>query len=302
MARKPSPPSTASVIAAFWLLQFSDAHLPAAQFEHVLLDGEWQFTYTHSANDILPTPPAPSSFVTAIHIPGWWDQQLERLRGAPWFAQAEFRETQGPVQYLAGVGWHRKTFQAPSTWRGRAVTLTIGRAISIVHVWLNGRHIASYDYGVYTPFEVDLSQALEFGKPNDLLIAVDNTKGFAGGWAFIGNPGQSSGITESVRIDVSPSANRFVDLLIRPGKDLSQIEWNAELQTPVGAAANEPSIIAWQVLDSRKNRLLAEGRVDVPAFENTNYFSWRVEVPGIQPWSDRHPNLYWTRVQWLSPS
>src|SRR5262249_23649802 len=35
---------------------------------------------------------------------------------------------------------------------------------------------------------------------------------------------------------------------------------------------------------------------------NTNHFSWRAEVPGVQPRSDRHPNLYWTRLQWLSPS
>jgi Glycosyl hydrolases family 2, sugar binding domain/Glycosyl hydrolases family 2 len=302
MARKPSPSFPASLIAAFWLLQLSDAHLSAAQSDHLSLDGKWEFTYTHSTNDPIPTTPAPSSFVTTIQIPGWWDVQLERLRNAPWFAQADFRETQGPVKYLAGIGWHRKTFQVPDAWRGRAVTLTIGRAISIVHVWLNGRHIASYDYGVYTPFEVDFSEALEYGKPNELLIAVDNTKGFAGGWAFIGNQGQSSGITESVQIDVSPSPNRFADLFIRPGKDLSEVEWNAELHRVPGAVTNEPSTIAWQVLDSRKNKLLAEGRVDVPRFENANHLAWRAKISGIQPWSDRHPNLYWTRLRWLSSS
>jgi hypothetical protein len=300
MVEKPKIPSCAALaVAALWAL--SGANLFAAQSDHLLLDGEWQFTYTHSTGVNIPTP-LPSNYTTTIRIPGWWDEQLDRMRNAQWFAQARFLETQGPVKYLAGIGWHRKTFEAPEAWRDRVVTLTIGRAISIVHVWLNGQHVASYDYGVYTPFEVDLSEGLQYGKPNELVIAVDNTKGFAGGWAYIGNQGQSSGITESIHIDVSPGSASIADLFIRPGKDLSEVEWNAELQRRVHPPSNGPSIIAWQVLDSHKNKLLAEGRVDVPPFEKAHHLSWRAEIPGIQPWSDCHPNLYWTKLRWFSAS
>ena len=287
----------------FWLFSFfSSAPVFAAQSDHLSLDGEWKFTYTLSTDSGIPAPPPPSAFTTSIRIPGWWDEQVERMRSAPWFAQADFRETQGPVKYLAGIGWHRKSFDAPKSWRGRAVTLTIGRAISIVQVWLNGRHIAAYDYGVYTPLEVDLSKVLEFGGRNELVIAVDNTRSFAGGWAYIGNQGQSSGITESVNIEVAPGPGRFADLFIRPGENLLEMEWNGELQVPAAAGSNVPSLIAWQVLDSNKRHPLAEGRVAVPAFVDRHKVSWRAVVDGLQPWSDRHPNLYWTRLRWLSPS
>ncbi len=272
----------------------------AAQSDHLSLDGAWQFTYSRPIDNSVHKLPPAADYLTTIQIPGWWDQQLDRMRKTPWFDQAEFRETQGPIKYLAGIGWHRKTFEAAEAWRGRAVTLTVGRAITVVHVWLNGRQIASYDYGVYTPFEVDLSSKLEYGKSNELVIAVDNTRGFAGGWAYIGNQGRASGITESVSIEVAAGQGRLAGLFIRPGQDLKEVEWNTELQLPVGGGGDKSSSIAWQVFDASKSKLLGEGRVEVPAFDKTHQLSWRASIDAIQPWSDRHPNLYWTRLRWLS--
>ena len=96
------------------------------------------------------------------------------------------------MRYLTGVGWYRRAFDVPDAWRGRAVRLTIGWAVGQVHVWLNARHIGHYDYAVYTPFAVDLTNQLKCGQKNELVISVDNTRGFAGGWAFLGNAGRAS--------------------------------------------------------------------------------------------------------------
>jgi len=272
----------------------------AGQSERLSLDGEWKFTYTRSTGSERPERPPADAFTSSIRIPGWWDEQLERMRKAAWFDQADFRETQGPVKYLAGIGWHSKTFEVPESWRERAVTLTIGRAISIVRVWLNGRFISGYDYGVYTPFEVDLSRKLEYGKTNELVIAVDNTRGFAGGWAYLGNQGQASGITESVSLEVAPGPARLGGLFLQSGKDLKEVEWNVELQVPAGSDSGGESSIIWEVWSGDKKELIGGGRVPVPAFEKTHPMSWRAGVDAIKPWSDRHPNLYWTRVRWLS--
>jgi len=290
----------AAVFGLYLLFACLHAWATKSEREHLSLDGDWKFTYTHPTNtEVLQLPPA-DAYVSTIQVPGWWEEQLEGFRNAPWFEQAEFRETQGPVKYLAGIGWYRKTFEVPEAWRDRAVTLTIGRSITIVRVWLNGRPIAGYDYGVYTPFEVDLSRELEYGKSNELVIAVDNSRGFAGGWAYLGNQGQASGITESVTMDVSPGPDRFAVLFIRPGKDLKEVEWNVELKMPTGSGSSGPSSIAWEVWSADKKHLLGDGRVQVPAFEKKHTLSWRAGVNAIEPWSDRHPNLYWTRLSWGS--
>src|SRR5262245_47505393 len=45
---------------------------------------------------------------------------------------------------------------------------------------------------------------------------------------------------------------------------------------------------------------MGQGSVPVPAFEKTHHMSWRAEITGIQPWSERHPNLYRTRLRWVA--
>src|SRR5215471_4007059 len=83
---KPKFPSFAALaVAAFWAL--SGTQFFAAQSDYLLLDGEWQFTYTHSTGVNIPTP-LPSIYTTTIRIPGWWDEQLDRMRNAPWFTEA----------------------------------------------------------------------------------------------------------------------------------------------------------------------------------------------------------------------
>src|SRR5262245_7773927 len=86
-----------------WLLVLSSSLAACgAQSDRLSLDGDWKFTYTRSASTELPKPPSADAYVTTLQLPGWWDQQLERMRNAPWFAQADFQETQGTVKYLSG--------------------------------------------------------------------------------------------------------------------------------------------------------------------------------------------------------
>jgi beta-galactosidase len=271
----------------------------AGERERLVLDGEWDFAYERSAVAEVPVLPDAEAFESTIKVPGWWDDQLDRFAGARWSESAEFRVAQGPVQYLAGIGWHRKAFEAPREWEGRQVTLTVGRAITVVNVWLNGDHLGTYNYGVYTPFELDLTEHLRLGESNELLIAVDNTKGFAGGWAYLGNPGRASGITQSVILDITPGAGRVRDLYIEPGEDLEVVRWKVELETPFREERTAATSVEWEVLDGRGGEVMARGTTAVPAFFRETRLAWAHRVDGIQPWSDREPNLYWTRLRWV---
>lgn len=264
--------------------------------ERITLDGGWAFAYTRSSAADVPVAPSPNAYESSFRLPGWWDDQLERFRGAPWFADAEFVTAQGPVRYLAGIGWHRKQFFAHREWEGRPVTLTVGRAITVVHVWLNGEHLGRYDYGVYTPFEVNLTGRLRIGEQNEIIIAVDNTKGFAGGWAQLGNAGRASGITQPVTLDISTGAGRLTDLFVVPGQDLKEVQWHLELE----AKRVEASRIEWEIWDAAGQRRLAQGETAVPAFAEKAAFVWQVRVGELEPWSDRHPNLYLTRLRWVA--
>src|SRR5262245_32943280 len=105
------------------------------------LTGEWDFTYVSTSVASIPALPSSSAFDCKIHVPGRWDDQLDRLKSAKWWPQAIFRTALGPIQYLSGVGWHRKEIDVPVEWANRAATLTIGHAVGTTHVWLNGEHL-----------------------------------------------------------------------------------------------------------------------------------------------------------------
>src|SRR5262249_13117440 len=148
---------------------------------------------------------------------------------------------------------------APDSWRGRSVTLTVGRAIGFTDVWLNGQHLARFEQGVYTPFEVDIASALLFGKRNELVISVNNTKGDWGGIAISGNQGRASGLSESVTIHVAAGAGRIADLFIMPGDDLHEAHWQVE----VDGRQLRNSKLRWEVLDSGKSTSLGKGETTV---------------------------------------
>ncbi|HWF20266.1 MAG TPA: glycoside hydrolase family 2 [Verrucomicrobiae bacterium] len=60
------------------------------------------------------------------------------------------------------VGWYRRMVEIPEgeEWEGKRVILTIGAADFFTDCWCNGQHLGHHEGG-YTPFEFDLTDALE---------------------------------------------------------------------------------------------------------------------------------------------
>ncbi len=62
------------------------------------------------------------------------------------------------------VGWYRCVVELPNNaaWHGKRAILTIGAADFFTDCWCNGKHLGHHEGG-YTPFEFDLTDALETG-------------------------------------------------------------------------------------------------------------------------------------------
>src|SRR5436190_5542978 len=148
----------------------------AAEHEQVALNGDWDFTYTGSSTETISELPSASAYDAKIRVPGRWDEQLDRFKQTKWWSHAVFRTSLGPIQYLSGIGWHRKSIEVPKTWAGRTTVLTVGNAVGTTNVWFNGKHLGTNLIGVYTPYEVDISKELKPGEANELIIAVDNSE------------------------------------------------------------------------------------------------------------------------------
>lgn len=76
--------------------------------------------------------------------------------------------------FPAGIGWYRKTFEAPKEWRNEKVTIYFEGVYMNSEVFINGRSLGIHPYG-YTSFEYDLTPWLQFGKENTLAVKVDNS-------------------------------------------------------------------------------------------------------------------------------
>lgn len=264
----------------------------------ISLDGEWDFCWRKAVSDETPAVPETGAYASKILVPGAWDEQWDRMRDAPWWAGATFETALGPVKYLSGVGWYRTQFHAPEEWQGRGAALTVGGGVGRMHVWLNGELAGRYDHGVYTPIDFEVGTLLRAGT-NELTIALDNTKGFTGGWAFLGNAGRASGLSGSVTLHVAAGPGRIAGAFVRPGDGLTHLLFEAAL---AGDAVPSGARLGWRVTTLDRGEILAEAELPAPAPDGGKTVQWDARAPSLLPWSPDAPHLYLLELTWKDDS
>lgn len=87
----------------------------------------------------------------------------------------------GGGYFPAGIGWYRKTFNVPSEWKGKKVSIYFEGVYMDSEVFVNGKSLGVYPYG-YSSFRYDLSPYLDFGQENAIAVRVDNSQQFNSRW------------------------------------------------------------------------------------------------------------------------
>lgn len=77
--------------------------------------------------------------------------------------------------FPAGIGWYRKTFNVPTTWKNKQVTIYFEGVYMNAEVFINGTSLGVHPYG-YTGFMYDLTPYLEKGKTNVIAVRVNNAQ------------------------------------------------------------------------------------------------------------------------------
>ncbi|WP_418213808.1 glycoside hydrolase family 2 TIM barrel-domain containing protein [Bacteroides difficilis] len=86
------------------------------------------------------------------------------------------REIGGASGYLpGGIGLYRKEFTIPSSYKGKNVSILFDGVYHNATIYLNEKKIGNHRYG-YTSFEIDLTDHLNYGGMNTLLVHVDRTE------------------------------------------------------------------------------------------------------------------------------
>lgn len=250
--------------------------------------------------DQMPVMPADKDFVAQMPVPGIWDDHLDRLREASFWSKArfnpDFRLLEFPMgddppdaslPYLLGVGWYRRTFDAPQEWKSRLVTLRVGGVRTEAWVWLNGSLIAHH-LGHSTPFEVPVNRWLHPGTQNTLLVAVANTRRDRTGVALWGWHGRSGGIYRPVSLKITGST-RITSCYLHSTQEGGKVSWTVDLE---GGNLGQDAVLRWRIRDPENGRVLGEGTTAAGGAR----VSWGTETFGMRPWSDHAPNLYEVQV------
>jgi beta-galactosidase len=212
-----------------------DGHLQFRQ----LFDFDWKFDLADPPNAQLPG--LDDHDWKRVDLPHYWSigGKIDASNG-----------TGGAGGFFpAGVGWYRKTFQAPLEWRGQRVAVEFEGVYMDSDVWINGQKLGNHPYG-YTPFVYDVTPYLKLGSSNTLAVRVDNSHYINSRWY------SGSGIYRHVWIDVEPPlhvvpwgiqvttpsiANDSATCLVRITlKNDSSVESQATISTRVFSPDNAP--------------------------------------------------------------
>lgn len=122
------------------------------------------------------------------NLNGTWEFEFDDERigdSGGWSSgqRAFSRRIQVPFAYqssLSGIGetgfhdlvWYKRSFTVPAEWAGRRVILHFGAVDYQATVWVNGRQ-AAYHEGGHTPFQADITSALQDGENIVVVRAED---------------------------------------------------------------------------------------------------------------------------------
>ena len=188
-----------------------------------------------------------------------------------------------------GTGWYKKTITPDASKKGKRILLNFEGIMLTADVFLNGQRIGGTDYG-YVGFEIDITNQLKYGQPNELLVKAETQDEKASRWYTGGGLFRDVNlITTSAELYlerhplyITTRQNRFVTV----GVEFTNRGRQKDIT--IGLKLYDPDGI--RVYESTENftRRAASRTQEVRMKE--------VEITNPKLWDVDHPNLYRAEV------
>jgi len=184
------------------------------------------------------------------------------------------------------IGWYRKSFDVPASDEGRRIWVEFDGVFRDSIAVLNGIYLGRHASG-YTPFRYDVTDFVNYGAKNILVVRVDATLGE--GWWYEG-----AGIYRHVWLNkTSPVHVAHNGTLVTSelGQGLATVSVSTEVDN--GSESEQSCRVLTTIVDSA-GRSVAEARstaLSIPAL-TTREFRQQLTISNPAVWSLEEPNLY----------
>ena len=218
----------------------------------------------------------------------------------------------------SGTAWYHRGFTVPPSWSGRRLRLRFGAVDYFATVWVNGHPLGEHEGG-YTPFDLDMSEAVRWDGTNEICVRVTDR---GGSWLDYLDPdagqpeaslfplpsvrrhepneqrfplseiphgkqswyGPMGGIWQDVVIE--SSASRFIDHALVRGDPHSG---RTTIRTELGSPATDGQLIGYRIQDPT-GRLWTSEPHEVPSGSLVDETTIEVGAPRL--WDVDDPQLY----------
>ena len=184
------------------------------------------------------------------------------------------------------IGWYRRAFDIPATDANRRIILEFDGVFRSATVFLNGCYLGRSDAG-YVPFQFDVSDFLNYGGKNFVVVRVDATHG--DGWFYEGaGIYRHIWLTKMDRLHLG-NCDSVVRCRVEPGR----AELSLETRVVNHGLRSERARVRWNILD-RDGRQLAIARTAEQMVRPGESAALTTQVTLRFPllWSPESPHLY----------
>ncbi|MGB0104696.1 MAG: beta-galactosidase GalA [Candidatus Sulfotelmatobacter sp.] len=284
-------------------LSGSAASLAVAPRERLLFDFDWKFRLGHGtdpARDLgfgndqgdfsktgdfdFSNDKFDDSKWRTLNLPHDWAVELPFVRDND--LESHGYKPLGRRYPETSIGWYRRVFEIPGEDEGRRIAVDFDGAFRSALVFLNGSFLGRNDNG-YAPFRFDLTDFLNYGGKNYLVVRLDAS--FGDGWFYEG-----AGIYRHVWLTKTEA------LHIGPWDSYIRTEVKSNVATlSLGTVIQnegrqqESCLVRWQIFDAAGKAVAAADTTPqsiAPDGYATFAANTNLESPAL--WSPDAPNLY----------
>ena len=214
----------------------------------------------------------------AVELPFVWDEEQQSHGYKP--LGRRYPET--------SVGWYRRVFDIPKEDEGRRISIEFDGAFRDALVFLNGYFIGRNDNG-YAPFCFDLTDFLDYGGKNYLMVRMDAS--FGDGWFYEG-----AGIYRHVWLTKTDALHlgRWESYVRSAPETKGHAGW-LDLGTVVQNEGRdaENCLVRWKILDADgKVVATVDAKPQSIAADGSATFTAGAHIENPTRWSPENPHLY----------